>query len=326
METNLDVQVDPDNFPMTPSGNPKIGQFSYGMAGLIALWNGKQIIDLACSYRLDCRLPLFILLPMLYLKQKPQIKSLHGEKGRISPEKGMPCILAASLHALRHLPMEGRLTTRCSLETNAGWLRIWMSGLWSKAILEASCRPIMASQRSIVMVMIPAYCEDLWRSVWMGWSHEICNHRRGLGHLSHRLHIPGKAEWEELGDFLGGYQVAGGQLKEEGTAHWSFPIPEQPIQVASMDCQAVIVMIWAVKSTMLGSGPISGHQLSWRQPAHGAGTWIIMTAELGPGDGNWPYGFSLRCVQNWEYLYINKLFYRLKNQKNLAFTRNFTYL
>jgi uncharacterized protein (TIGR02145 family) len=36
-------------------------------------------------------------------------------------------------------------------------------------------------------------------------------------------HVPGDAEWTELTDYLGGYSVAGGKLKEAGTAHWSDP-------------------------------------------------------------------------------------------------------
>jgi len=33
-------------------------------------------------------------------------------------------------------------------------------------------------------------------------------------------HVPTDAEWTILTDFLGGMEVAGGKLKETGTAHW----------------------------------------------------------------------------------------------------------
>jgi uncharacterized protein (TIGR02145 family) len=36
-------------------------------------------------------------------------------------------------------------------------------------------------------------------------------------------HIPSDAEWTVLTDFLGGVSVAGGKLKEAGTAHWIAP-------------------------------------------------------------------------------------------------------
>jgi len=36
-------------------------------------------------------------------------------------------------------------------------------------------------------------------------------------------HVPDKTEWKILIDYLGGTEVAGGKLKEAGTAHWDSP-------------------------------------------------------------------------------------------------------
>jgi uncharacterized protein (TIGR02145 family) len=36
-------------------------------------------------------------------------------------------------------------------------------------------------------------------------------------------HIPSDAEWSVLGSYLGGDNIAGGKLKESGTAHWMSP-------------------------------------------------------------------------------------------------------
>jgi uncharacterized protein (TIGR02145 family) len=36
-------------------------------------------------------------------------------------------------------------------------------------------------------------------------------------------HVPSDEEWKELEDFLGGAAVAGGKMKETGTAHWYYP-------------------------------------------------------------------------------------------------------
>lgn len=36
-------------------------------------------------------------------------------------------------------------------------------------------------------------------------------------------HVPSHSEWQELVEYLGGIDVAGGKLKETGTAHWNSP-------------------------------------------------------------------------------------------------------
>jgi uncharacterized protein (TIGR02145 family) len=36
-------------------------------------------------------------------------------------------------------------------------------------------------------------------------------------------HVPTEEDWKELTDYLGGVYVAGGKLKERGTAHWKSP-------------------------------------------------------------------------------------------------------
>ncbi len=36
-------------------------------------------------------------------------------------------------------------------------------------------------------------------------------------------HLPSRVEWTQLMDYLGGFSVAGGKLKETGTTHWLYP-------------------------------------------------------------------------------------------------------
>src|ERR1035437_587115 len=47
------------------------------------------------------------------------------------------------------------------------------------------------------------------------------NDPRGLAPTG--WHVPSDAEWTTLGDCLGGWQVAGGAMKETGTTHWKSP-------------------------------------------------------------------------------------------------------
>ena len=44
--------------------------------------------------------------------------------------------------------------------------------------------------------------------------------RRSQGICPTGWHLPTDAEWTTLTNFLGGEPVAGGKMKEAGTAHW----------------------------------------------------------------------------------------------------------
>jgi uncharacterized protein (TIGR02145 family) len=41
--------------------------------------------------------------------------------------------------------------------------------------------------------------------------------------MPHRMHLPSDTEWATLFNYAGGLDVAGGKLKETGTAHWNDP-------------------------------------------------------------------------------------------------------
>jgi uncharacterized protein (TIGR02145 family) len=53
-----------------------------------------------------------------------------------------------------------------------------------------------------------------WNPVPTGYVQGIC---------PTNWHLPSDAEWTELSSFLGGTNVAGGKMKEAGTAHWNSP-------------------------------------------------------------------------------------------------------
>lgn len=62
-----------------------------------------------------------------------------------------------------------------------------------------------------------------WTAAMNGASSSATNPSGVQGVCPPGWHLPSHAEWTQLTDFLGGHGVAGGKLKEEGTAHWNSP-------------------------------------------------------------------------------------------------------
>lgn len=62
-----------------------------------------------------------------------------------------------------------------------------------------------------------------WNAVMNGASSSDTNPSGVQGVCPDGWHVPGKQEWEMLRDTLGGYDVAGGKLKEAGSEHWNSP-------------------------------------------------------------------------------------------------------
>ena len=62
-----------------------------------------------------------------------------------------------------------------------------------------------------------------WTAAMNGTSGSTSNPSGVQGVCPAGWHLPSDAEWTQLSDYLGGTAVAGGKLKEEGTAHWSAP-------------------------------------------------------------------------------------------------------
>ena len=72
----------------------------------------------------------------------------------------------------------------------------------------------------------PAWCyyamdssnEDIYGKLYNWYA---VNDTRGI--TPKGWHVPSDAEWQILIDFLGGESIAGGKMKETGTAHWKSP-------------------------------------------------------------------------------------------------------
>lgn len=62
-----------------------------------------------------------------------------------------------------------------------------------------------------------------WRIVMNGAGSSNTNpsHVQGIAPIG--WHVPSRAEWQQLADYLGGLQVAGGKMKSTGTTLWSAP-------------------------------------------------------------------------------------------------------
>jgi uncharacterized protein (TIGR02145 family) len=109
-------------------------------------------------------------------------------------------------------------------------------------------------------------------------------------------HVPTDAEWTILTNFLGGENVAGGKMKEAGTAHWLSPntgatnssgftaLPGGRWNYNGFfDWLTIFVDFWS-------SSPIAAHAWDRYLGYNGEGVYRF--------DYNKTYGFSARCLKN----------------------------
>ncbi len=62
-----------------------------------------------------------------------------------------------------------------------------------------------------------------WSSAMNGAASSNSNPSNVQGVCPDGWHLPGKAEWQQLGTYLGGFTIAGGKIKETGILHWVAP-------------------------------------------------------------------------------------------------------
>ena len=62
-----------------------------------------------------------------------------------------------------------------------------------------------------------------WPAAMNGLPESNSNHDGVQGVCPSGWHLPSRAEWEQLVEYLGGKNVAGGKMKETGTRHWWYP-------------------------------------------------------------------------------------------------------
>jgi len=110
-------------------------------------------------------------------------------------------------------------------------------------------------------------------------------------------HIPTDAEWQTLIDYLGGWSVAGGKMKETGTTHWVSPNTGATNESG----------FTALPGGYLNS---SGNILNrdhraylWSSTEHdGITSWSrrlwYTSQEVTHHSGNKQYGYSIRCIRD----------------------------
>jgi uncharacterized protein (TIGR02145 family) len=110
-------------------------------------------------------------------------------------------------------------------------------------------------------------------------------------------HVPSDAEWEVLGTYLGGDAVAGGPLKETGTAHWISP------NTGATNSSGFSALPGGYRDTNGSFNNIGNGGLWWSSTAYGATTsWYLYIFYNSAGVYLFTNfsadGFSVRCVRD----------------------------
>jgi uncharacterized protein (TIGR02145 family) len=110
-------------------------------------------------------------------------------------------------------------------------------------------------------------------------------------------HVPTDAEWTTLTDFLGGENVAGGKLKESGTAQWNSPNTDATNETGFTALPGGMLN---TAGTFSNTGNIGGW---WSATESGAsGAWLRLmkndASNVTRGGNNKKVGISVRCMKD----------------------------
>lgn len=109
-------------------------------------------------------------------------------------------------------------------------------------------------------------------------------------------HIPTKAEWDILSDFLGGPSIAGGKLKETGLTHW-----EKPNYGANNDIGFTALPAGAIitgKNVKLHIQTFWWASTVYQTNLHTTKAVNYQNSTMAEGGGYPTDGYSIRCVKN----------------------------
>lgn len=110
-------------------------------------------------------------------------------------------------------------------------------------------------------------------------------------------HVPTESEWLSLIAFLGGDEIAGGKLKEKGTAYWNYP------NIGATDESGFCGRPGGGRGRISGSGDIGEFATWWSStPYDSTYAWHYglcrNSAKMRFNPGHRGSGFSVRCIKD----------------------------
>jgi len=109
-------------------------------------------------------------------------------------------------------------------------------------------------------------------------------------------HVPTDTEWTTLTTYLGGESVAGGKLKETGTAHWKSPN-------SGATNESGFTALPSGSRYLNGTFPVIGYSGYWWSSALSSGSAYYWSVEYNNSSVHRDYdpkhdGFSVRCLRD----------------------------
>lgn len=110
-------------------------------------------------------------------------------------------------------------------------------------------------------------------------------------------HVPTEAEWDILVNYLGGESVAGGEMKETGTAHWESP---NTGATNDSDFSALPGGVRDDDGVFVPPGYIAAYWSATESSSGSARPQILFHNHIAVdrGNDNKGTGFSVRCVKD----------------------------
>ena len=110
-------------------------------------------------------------------------------------------------------------------------------------------------------------------------------------------HVPSDTEWQTLVDYLGGSSVAGGKMKEAGTAHWLSP------NTGATNTSGFTALPAGYRSNNGSFSNMSNYGYWWSATEYStAYAWYrllsYLYSQVDRYYGNKRYGFSIRCIRD----------------------------